>query len=340
MSVEIYTPFDTNGNPTRYKKQAEMEAAYILARSIWRQYRQSPNYYLIVLNPEPYDVVIFTQNGFGVIDFKSSQGRMTGSEDSYWHYANGRQVMAGSKHINPFVQVQTYRDTIETWLDSLTDLPIHRFIEGKHVQAALVFTGAKVDTSQIQISPANNQWFRMLTLEQVPVWIDTLACGSDLRLSPEHLRQLAQRLDSTIAHWDDFMAQMEHPGQWGYLNVINNGQPISRFVLTDDSYIVGRQGTIKVPADRIRTSREHALIRRGVENHAYIRNLSSTSPLWVSDLLLEHDEERQLQSNVRIILGNRDGQYADAQSYEMEFQFAMESNGNSGQLTNMLKEDN
>lgn len=318
MTVSVYISRTSDGNEKGFEFPYERNAALQIAKAMWRRYGTSNSHFALVANMDapPVDMAILSNGGLGVIELKDYNAPITGRDDSKWAVVGPpRQQLNSGTHLNAFQQVRSYRRRLFGKLRSFArehqhDLPVWLARETFYIQAALVFTGTRFDTSMLTISPeVSKPWFAMRWLDETPDWAYSLAFGQSRRLSAHQVDFLATKLFET-GPWNEISSLLDSRTPYGYLWVEIDGKPVWPIALDQDEMIIGRLPENAVSLDSRHyplVSREHAKIRR-VASGTTLTDIGSKHGTWLNSTKLLPSDERLLETGDRIILGKCDEQ--------------------------------
>ncbi len=332
MTVRIYIGRDPqSGVENPFEHTFERRASIQIARLMWSSYQRSSLHYSVLVNlaHPPIDMLIITNDGLGLIELKDYSSPVAGTESRPWHLLDERgrpaeAVKSGSKHINPFDQVRTYRNkmlrVLKASAERLDVLP-RWFTKGEkgdfRLQAAVVFTGVKFNMSRIKIHPrAGRPWFSMMYPEDVDEWAQSLSFGSSshgnikYRLTDEQIACLAQQVFS-MTEWTEInglLAAAESLESSGYLWLVVDERETHAFPLDRDEILIGRlpENAIVLSQDIYPSvSRTHAKLRR-VGQDIMISDCGSRHGTWLNHMRLMTGQEVPLAPGDRVVLGTCD----------------------------------
>jgi hypothetical protein len=117
------------------------------------------------------DLVCILPSAILVADFKSYQGRITGTENGRWQ-ADGVVVKGGSK-ANPFAQIRDNKFSVINW-HKRKDLLLGRNLG--HVSGCVIFSGPIV--AEVDVSSNVKSWFHVTDFQHCIGLIESLASPS------------------------------------------------------------------------------------------------------------------------------------------------------------------
>lgn len=310
MTVKIYVAQDSTGKEWAPDHPHEVESVVEILRRIWEAYHHLQSAYCIVANMHDpnADMVIVSERGLGILEFKHNYGKITIASDGTW-YAGDHRIKGGS-YPNPHKQVQAYGETIRnrllplilpTWLKKTPE----RWNEVKF-QTAVCFTNPNADLAEVkQIVPKSKliqrkPWeddFSVISTEEVVNWVLKLRFGIDqgfdkrfepLRLSPSTMVN-ALTLVFGAVEWEELLSSMPTGLPYGYLSH-DSSEGEQKFNLLKDKVIIGRSTDcdLVVPPKYGRVSKVHCQINRtingievedlGSSNHTYVDGKRVSKP--------------------------------------------------------------
>ncbi len=184
-------------------------------------------------------------------------------------------------------------------------IPVWLSREQFYIQAALVFSGQKFDTSQLRISPsASRPWFRLLWIDDVIDWAYSLKFGKAHRLDLTQIDFIARTFFGAKP-WDEIAGHLQSRAPYGYLWAEIDGALTWPIALDQDEMVIGRLPENNITLDSVSfplVSRSHAKIRQSAEV-VLISDLNSKHGTWVNKKRLQPNEELRLETGDRIVLG-------------------------------------
>jgi hypothetical protein len=145
------------------------------------------------------DVVCILPSAILVADFKSYQGRITGTENGRWQ-ADGVVVKGGSK-ANPFAQIRDNKFSVINWHKRKDLLPGRNL---GHVSGCVIFSGPI--TAEVDVSSNVKSWFHVTDFQHCASVIESLASPS-LMLHESEAAEIVRLLGVGEHRW-----QRSHPG--------------------------------------------------------------------------------------------------------------------------------
>ncbi len=324
MPVEFFITRDPDTmQECSFDYSFEREAMILIAKALWRAYRNAGKYYALIANVRDpsADFILITRDGIGIGDLKHCQGAIAGAEDTEWLYRETGVPVKAGRHVNPYQQVSAYNRTVTEKVKEFAQqnsLPEWLRLGKFYRQACLVFTGQHVDTSGIQLSHSAYNWFTFQTVHSVADWADALSFHDHRQLDAGMIRFIVREMLGA-SRWREIEPHLGRNDLYGYLWETENGQRVEKNELTRDYITVGREADIRTEQRLIRVSRVHAAIRR-TPHGVLIADLSK-SGTWVNGERLLPGREHFLETGDRIVLGatSGDGTPGD-QSCVLEFE--------------------
>lgn len=313
MTVRFYIP-RREGAEKGFEHTFERNAAVEIANQFHKTYHYSSHHYALVFNLDrpPADLVVITNNGVGVADFKNITGAVRGTVDSQWTihlHDTERKLEISRRYKNPFQQVRTYRfDLYHMMKDYARDgdnMPSWMARSGQfHLQAAVVFT----DDCDIQLDldpDRTKPWFEAIQMTKIAQWAYTLtfsASGGRDPLSEGQITALCEDL-LDAEPWEELESLIEGSEVFGYLSMydaagnVPTHHPLANLVTT-----LGREADNDILIGATGISRHHARIIHdgGV---VYLEDLGSTNGTWLNAERLSENERRELYDGDALVFG-------------------------------------
>jgi hypothetical protein len=315
MTVQYYISRDRNGNERGFEFPYERDAALQVAKSLWKAYGYSKKTYALVANivDPPIDLAIVSSDGLGIVDMKDCTGRVIGTINTPWDLVDDRgrkirTVLAGASHLNPFRQVQKYRDIVQR--------DFERFAQSNFVsrtwkmsrpfiQGCVLFTASRFDASGIIFSTPEKRvsWFSLHWLDEIDEWAQTLSFGSNLHLSDPDIQRLVDDFFKAKP-WTEIEDLVKGRQPFGFL-VYGGTEDRQPFPLSEMETNIGREkdNMICVGAKYDRVSRHHATVIRRLDSTFLVDNESRHGTFVNGSRIAS---EHRLIIGDRIVLGGCD----------------------------------
>ncbi|MEO0565576.1 MAG: FHA domain-containing protein, partial [Chloroflexota bacterium] len=306
MPVNFYMPRQGDAEKG-FDHTFERNAAVEIAQAFQDAYGDSENDYALIFNADdpPADLVVLTNFGVGVADFKHITGTVRGTVDSAWSIYRGeerRPLEVSRKYTNPFQQVRTYRfDFYKKMLNfaqrNASKMPDWMAVRSNfHLQAAIIFTDeAKIE---LDLDPDRTKpWFEAIQLARAPQWAYTLAFTSSGKRDPLNADQMYILSTDLLGAepWTEIAGLVDGSEVYGYLQLFDDdGNPTVNHPLSSMNTDLGREPTNDIRLGASGVSRHHARITRE-HNFIHITDLNSTNGTWVNGKKLEPDRPYKLQ---------------------------------------------
>ncbi len=291
---------------TQHDKQQEDLAARALARSL-KLALPPDEAASIVFNLRAYrlqfDAVLLSPRTLTVIDWKDTQGAITGDENNKWKRDDGSDVVAGT-FINPFQQILAARRTLAKYIkDHRADI----FEDGgarfdsfalEQVSASILFTPRRPELN-LNLPRSARSWLLITGLDVAAT--ELTALHSKLTLKPSEIQTLIDH------HW-------KCP-RWTEVETLLPDQPVGTLWEVNDKgerkgFAIVRAATIgrtaecdvQVAAGGINVSRVHAQLHvAGAKVVLY--DLASKNGTYIEGTRLEPHQPYVLSDGQNITLG-------------------------------------
>jgi hypothetical protein len=281
MPVNIYVSRDSEGRPWPPTVAHEIRALEEVIKNIWLAFNHVDNVYAVFANlrQPSADMVVLTERGIGVLEFKDHPGKMTVDNEDRW-FANGDPIKGG-RYASPHLQVQAYAEEVRRSLLTYIAPKWLRMDQWDSLkfQTAVCFTHPAADISEIlkatgQLSRRNwESTFNVVTPANVAEWILSLCFEKDLGsakgFEPYLLdSETVVNLAVTVLHgveWSDLVRIMPDGKPYGYLVLTEQGRETQTFNLFKEVSVLGRdpENCQTIIPERFKmASRQHAEIRR------------------------------------------------------------------------------
>ncbi len=329
MTVRVYVSRDASGKPRPPEHSHEVEGSLDVVKRMWRAFNKEEALYAVAANLRvtSADMIVLSQLGMGVIEFKHVPGRIL-RRGGTW-YADSKPIEAGaddfhgySHYENPHCQVQTYAGKIRerllkpgliSWLPgSAQDWNRLRF------HTAVCFTNPSTDITELRESLRRQPdevlpWekFDVVPPAEMPDWVAKLrfdveqgkARNAELyHLTTKQIVNIAELL-LLMTEWTEIASLMPTGEPYGYLGLLENGVYTQIYWLDREEVLLGRDPNacaVLVPQYFGLVSRQHARIRFTVDGVA-LEDKESTNGTFVDGLRLT--KSRILKPGQRITLG-------------------------------------
>ncbi len=333
MPVKLYVSRDSEGRPWPPEHSFETAGCLEIVKRLWLAFHNKPVLYAVVSNLHipSADLVVISERGLGVIEFKHYPGRIR-RIGNIW-YADGNRIKSGAtdeagitKYQNPHQQVQSYAQQIRQKLVKPSRPPA--WLPGASsdwqalkVQTAVCFTHPLAQLSEFKkeiagIQLADSAWeeFSVLTINEVADWAVTLQFGLNKgkaqqyepqRLSTQMIMSVAERL-LHATEWIEIIELMPTGDAYAYLALIEGGNCTQVFGLYQDNVIIGRgpnSYAIPLPSQFTFASHRHARITRTLDG-VFIEDLESKNGTYINGARVEN--RMKLKQDSVITLGGID----------------------------------
>jgi hypothetical protein len=315
MTVSFYIPRREDGEKG-FQHTFERNAAVEIANAFQQTYGDTDALYALVFNPDdpPADMIVITENGVGVVDFKHITGSVSGTIDTTWTIHAGsthKHLQVSNRFKNPFDQVRTYRLNLYHKMKGFARgkagqvMPSWMQENGQfHLQAAVCFT----DDCEIKLDLDPNRtkpWFEAILQNKLPQWAYTLtftSAGGREPMNEEQINALCQGL-LDVSPWTSVQNLVAGSEVFGYLKVYDaTGQSPTNYPLTQMVTTIGREVDNDIPIGANGVSRHHARIVR-TEDEILIEDLNSTNGTWLNTKRLEPNEPKLMHEGDNLVFG-------------------------------------
>jgi hypothetical protein len=329
MTVRVYVSRDASGKPRPPEHSHEVEGSLDVLKRIWRAFSNEEALYAVAANLRvtSADMIVLSQLGLGVIEFKHVPGRIVWRGNTW--YADSKPIEAGaddfrgySHYENPHRQVQAYACKIR---DQLLKPGLISWLPGSaqewnrlKIHTAVCFTNPGADVTELR-ETISRQHTELLPWEKfdvvppvgMPEWVVKLrfdieqgkARNHELyRLTTKQIVNIAE-LMLLMTEWTEIVSLMPTGEPYGYLGLLENGVYTQVYWLDREEVMLGRDPyacAVLLPQYFARVSRQHAQIRFTVDG-VVLEDKDSTNGTYVDGLQLT--KPRILKPRQRITLG-------------------------------------
>lgn len=330
MTVKVYIPRNSDGTEKNFNYDYERNAALQVAKIISRFFGDSRKDYFLLFNlvEPPADLVVISNDGIGIVDFKNINSPIEGDENSTWYIINddGSKTEIENNHINPAKQVGKYSRQIKRILvdRAQTNSILPKGMQGEnfHTQSALLFTAEEFSTESLKIGSSYSRWLSLRWLDTIADWVYSLSffrkrSRQQLSLSTKQIEYIIEDIFEGSV-WQEIDGFISGAKPYAYLYLLENGRPQIRIELNQERVKIGRSKKCEISLEPLGISKQHAQITH-YPTKTVLEDLGSSNGTYLNGKKLEQSKQYELSTGDIIVLGKPSDSQAASDSSILKY---------------------